>query len=95
MIFVDIFHEYELVHVGVGIGVAQVLIVVPVEHIVLGLFSPIFLVQRLNLLILVIQLVLLLDLYVNSFVVVLRFGVCIFAIVEGHLTALPTTTFDP
>jgi hypothetical protein len=93
MILIHILHKYQLIHVGIRIGITQILIEVAIEHVILGLLCPVLLIQRLNFLILVIKWIFQLDFDVDRLVVVLCFGVGVLLIGKRHLATLAATAF--
>ena len=81
ILFLHILHEDEFIHVCVSISVAEVFVVVAVEHIALRLLCPVLFMKRLHFLILVVD-ILVLYLHIDCLVVVLSLGVIIFIAYE-------------
>lgn len=84
--FLDIVHKDKFVEVCVGVGVAKVFVVVAVEQSGLSLFGPVFFVEGLDFLVFIVN-VFVFDFHIDSFVVVLSFGIVVLPSIKGHLTA--------
>ena len=74
---------------GIGVGITKIFgEIIENTPIPLSLLNPILLIKRLNFFILIIKIIIVFDLNIDSFVIVLSFGIMVLSINERHLTSL-------